>query len=149
MKLERILFKQPVYDPKSSGAESSKSFYPSKDGYVIDFDPSTGWVELSYRHISGAVKHNLVHVSLAIEARRARVLGDAESPVPELTPDGHVAPRSEAIKVGEGTFVIVPKVVPHPDVDDPDGAPVPIPPRKRGRPRKSDILRTAAAVLPD
>lgn len=126
MKLQQILFKEVVFDPKTSrGADNSRSFYHVNDKYDIDLDPASGIVKVSCDN----GRHNCVHIS---NAKEWRELSDLPM---VLTP---AAPKFEMVKTAEGAFVMQPVKKSEPEVvetaDD-----VAIPPRKRGRPKKIPV----------
>lgn len=126
VKLERILFKQNVFDPKSKGADNVRTFFRAGADYDIELDTTTGLVR-----ISSGTKHVLVHVSNAWDFRE---IGFAVAPV--ATPPT----KFEAVKLAEGSFALRPVAPPPPPAPPAEEDEVPLPPRKRGRPRKEARL---------
>lgn len=125
VKLERIQFKQNVFDPNTKGADNSKTFFKAgtPEGYDIELDVATGIVRVSCKRTG---KHACTHISNANDFRELADGAVSASGAPS-------APKFEAVKVAEGSFQVR-KVDPPVPVDDSDE--MVIPPRKRGRPRK-------------
>jgi hypothetical protein len=145
LKLERIQFKQNVFDPKSSkGADNVRTFFKADQGYDIDLDAPTGLVRVACNGRS-----LVIHISNAWDCREL------------LTPEGDAAasagapvlPKFTHVKTAEGAYKVVPIAPPAvPSEPEPDEAAPPssseamdeeepqvqIPPRRKRRPTKND-----------